>query len=327
MVRLPNFDPIEYLVERRFPATKALGIPPSISSRGGSISYADREKRLAEIDAYEQELRNKAPAELQALCDAERRKETLEAIAKAERDERERFFNRPHVKADFAYWSKVAYWTLDEATALSFGKAPEVVDWKHVEPYTQVSPFAREYERLRQLTLRAKGAKQLSDPTYPGPYLAWAKRNEISIPAELEEAVKARGHQIADWQSLYENLKSRSENNESEYQKLCEEHLQMINDVIAQRDDLQARLTAYESASPASSAQGRPLSTRERDSLLSLIIGMAVAGYAYDPSQKRSDKTAEIAGDLEKAGVALDVDTVRKWLKEATQLLPPKDAE
>ena len=327
MVRLPNFDPVEYLVSRRFPFAKVLRIPPSISSRGGGISYADRQERLAAIDAYEQELKSKTPAELQGLCDDERRKEIAERIATAEREERQRFFNLPHAKADFAHWSKVAYWTLDEATALSFGKAPEVVDWKGVEPYTQVSPFAREYERLRQLTLRAKGAKHLSDPTYPGPYLAWAKRNEISIPAELEETVKARGHQIADWQSLYENLKSRSENNESEYQKLCEEHLQMINDVIAQRDDLQARLTAYESASPTSSAQGRPLSTRERDSLLSLIIGMAVAGYAYDPSQKRSDKTAEIASDLEKAGVALDVDTVRKWLKEATQLLPPKEAQ
>jgi hypothetical protein len=54
---------------------------------------------------------------------------------------------------------------------------------------------------------------------------------------------------------------------------------------------------------------------------------MAVAGYAYDPKAARSDKTTEIAGDLERAGVPLDVDTVRKWLREAAELLPPKSNE
>jgi len=66
------------------------------------------------------------------------------------------------------------------------------------------------------------------------------------------------------------------------------------------------------------------LRTRERESLLKLIIGMAVAGYRYDPNAPRSPTTAEIAGDLERLGVGLDPDTIRKWLRQASELLPRK---
>jgi hypothetical protein len=57
---------------------------------------------------------------------------------------------------------------------------------------------------------------------------------------------------------------------------------------------------------------------------LKVVIGMAVGGYSYDPKAGRSDRPTEIAGDLERAGVPLDVDTVRKWLRESAELLPPK---
>jgi hypothetical protein len=65
----------------------------------------------------------------------------------------------------------------------------------------------------------------------------------------------------------------------------------------------------------------KPISLRERESLLKLIIGMAIAGYKYDPKISRNMATAEIASDLENLGIGLDVDTVRKWLKEATEML------
>jgi len=51
---------------------------------------------------------------------------------------------------------------------------------------------------------------------------------------------------------------------------------------------------------------------------------MAVKGYVYDPKAARSDSVAEIVKDLALVGVPLDDDTVRKWLREAAELLPPK---
>ena len=49
---------------------------------------------------------------------------------------------------------------------------------------------------------------------------------------------------------------------------------------------------------------------------------MAVSGYGYDPTAKRSELTKEIASDLDRNGVHLDDDTVRKWLKVAGERLP-----
>ena len=84
-------------------------------------------------------------------------------------------------------------------------------------------------------------------------------------------------------------------------------------------EELQATIAATPSPMAAPEKQ---LSTRERDSLLKLIIGMAVGGYGYDVTEARSKQPAVIADDLDQAGVHLDVDTVGKWLREAAAFLP-----
>ena len=66
----------------------------------------------------------------------------------------------------------------------------------------------------------------------------------------------------------------------------------------------------------------KPLATKERASLFKLVIGMAVNGYKYDPAAQRNNATKEICDDLEKLGIALDEDTVRKFLREAGKMLP-----
>ena len=303
------FDRIEYLVLRRFPFANALRGPPSLLSLAGGIAHADRQSGLPEIEAYNEELRKKGPAELQKLCDEERAKEAAERLAQAESEEQTRFFNQPYAKADFGHWSKAAYWTLDEAIALSFGKAPERVTWETMKPFVDVSPFAYQYSRRRDLALRAAASKQLSDPALPGFFLAWAKRTDLAVPSELEAAVTARGIQIAEWKT----------------HDLSKEQSEQIDPLRSRDDKLQAQHAA---AAPAPHDRPeKPLATRERDSLLKLVIGMAVGGYRYDATALRSERPTEIANDLASAGVPLDVDTVRKWLKEAADLLPRRQAE
>lgn len=68
----------------------------------------------------------------------------------------------------------------------------------------------------------------------------------------------------------------------------------------------------------------KPLMTKERESLYKMIIGMAVAGYRYDSKAARNDAIGDIYKDLEELGVNVDKDTIRKWLREAAQLLPQK---
>jgi hypothetical protein len=339
MAKLPTFDPVEYLVSRRFPTARAFRrFPPSLTRPAGSGEIIEvRKKLLAQVDAYEAELKSKTPAELQALCEQERAKEAADLTAKAEREERERFFNQPHAIADFAHWSKATYWTLDEATALSFGKAPGVVNWENVKPYLSSSPFAHRYARLRDLAFRAEKFGQLYDPVLPGIYIAWAKRNEIDFPADLEAAIRARGIQVADWKSMYDEIKAALDKAKQEEHDLKtrveslvsnnEGLARTVNELIAERDAAKAKVVQLQSEPEAAKTAAKGLEARERESLLRLVIGMAVEAYRYDPKQKRSDKISEIASDLEKAGVVLDVDTVRKWLREAGELLPPRETD
>ena len=64
------------------------------------------------------------------------------------------------------------------------------------------------------------------------------------------------------------------------------------------------------------------LSETERTSLLKMILGMAVSKYGYQGDAPRNPATGRnkgsIPSDLEKRGIALDPDTIRRYLKEAT---------
>jgi hypothetical protein len=279
-----------------------------------------------EIAAYKAQLLQLPPGQLQALAESEFEKQRAEIAAKAEREDRERFFNQPYAEADFDHWSKAAHWTLDEAIALSFGKAPECVNWKSVLPLVGVSAFARQYHRRRDLAQRALTWSQLYDPVLPGIFLAWAKRHEITLPPELEAAVSARGVQIADWKTLYDELQVKFDDHHKRWMAMNDEKAQLINQLGGRIKELETALASAVVQAPPQLAE-KPLNARERDSLLSMVIGMAIGGYGYNPSESRSKQPSAIAGDLEVAGVALDVDTVRKWLKEAGELLPPKQTE
>lgn len=63
------------------------------------------------------------------------------------------------------------------------------------------------------------------------------------------------------------------------------------------------------------------LPTKERTTLLKLVIGMAIHGYGLDPAASKSDATKAIADDLQSLGIGLEPDTVRKYLKLAKDMV------
>jgi hypothetical protein len=82
--------------------------------------------------------------------------------------------------------------------------------------------------------------------------------------------------------------------------------------------------SAYSPGTQEQPAEDKPLWISERDSLLKLVIGMAVQGYNYNPDVKKSGIVAEIKSDIERIGLALDDDTIRNYLKQASAKLPAK---
>lgn len=128
---------------------------------------------------------------------------------------------------------------------------------------------------------------------------------QIELKADLVGSVEELGLQIADWKSLYETASAALKAQEAattsamETVALLQEELAKTRGAIAQS-----------------------LGTRERESLLKLVIGMAKQGYSYDPAALRSDRVPEIVDDLERCGVAMSADTVRKYLRQGAELLP-----
>ncbi|AML53325.1 hypothetical protein [Falsihalocynthiibacter arcticus] len=66
------------------------------------------------------------------------------------------------------------------------------------------------------------------------------------------------------------------------------------------------------------------MTNQERDTLLKLIAAMACEQYGYDPKIERSDVPSNIRDDVELVGLTMDAKTVRKWLKEASNLVDPE---
>ncbi len=232
-------DPITFLVKRRFPDYERLRLPPDIASLGnGGRTYAEQQRRLDEAKQYREELCSKSVEELNALLEDAKQQQLNERLREFEQIERQRFYNQPNAVADFGHWSKAVYWSLDEAIALSFGKAPEVVTWTKLESFLGSSAFARQYSRVRDLATRAKNWGQLYDPVVPGIYLAWARRVDVVVPAELVTAVEARGIVVADWKDLYDKLDAKYAEVYADREKL----IALCREQVAERDGLIKRV-------------------------------------------------------------------------------------
>lgn len=65
--------------------------------------------------------------------------------------------------------------------------------------------------------------------------------------------------------------------------------------------------------------------TKAKNSLMLMLIAMAIRGYGYDPKAKRTQTVSEIKSDMNLLGLDLDEDTIREWLKKSAELLPPQE--
>jgi len=83
--------------------------------------------------------------------------------------------------------------------------------------------------------------------------------------------------------------------------------------LAAERDELREELKQLKDQA----AREKPLSTRERETFLKIILGMAIKGYGYNPAAGRSNTPKEIADDLATLGISVSDDTVRQKLKDA----------
>lgn len=300
---------VRYLVGRKFPYWKSVLAAQSLSSRSSGIEGLN-DKRAA-VRAYEAELQSMPDATLRELQARELDKERQQAQIRAEQEEKARFFNQPSAVADYNYWAKASYWTLDEAVALALGKNPEKVSPSTIAQYHHVSPFPQTFHRLKNLAVRAKGVGKLFDPVYPSIFVNWATENEIELPPEMREAV-SKITQLQTWQEI------------SKKQAEVIEQLQHI--VSGLRAELEEARGAFISPIATTSdlptaPTEKPQSVTERDNMLKVILAVAMDAYGHDPQAKRSTATKDIQSALHTAGLNLSDDTIRRFIKQAEERL------
>jgi len=174
------------------------------------------------------------------------------------------------------------------------------VNWAFLSANSE-HPFAQKYADRLDLGLRAKAVGQLGDLNDPADFISWAKRLEIAFPRELESAITLRGNDVRDWQA--------------EYERLADER----NTIAATVKKLERELSEKPGLT-------RPFLESERESVMTIIAGMADGGYKYVPTGN-SKVPQEVANDIVTAGLSLDVKTIRKYLQAAANLLPTKGGE
>ncbi len=254
-------------------------------------------------------------ATLQALSPDELKRRYEEASDQFAAEEKRKLqFSKENAQADFEYWARAAYWTIEEGVLLIMGRDPRRVQVKSIAAHRRTSRFARRFVEVSELAERALKMHQLNRSNTPGEFVAWAKQIKLEIDPELERALESFGVEIANWASRYHFQTQRVEKLDSALQ----ERDKFVGDLAATITLLTKKIEELEAACPRHDTLGQ----KERTSLLKLVIGMAVGTYAFDPHKDRNSATKEIADDLEQLGIALDRGTILKWLNEGANHLP-----
>jgi hypothetical protein len=136
----------------------------------------------------------------------------------------------PEVKADFAHWGKMPYWSLDEGIALLLGQDPSFINWNIVKDYLEW-PFhtllSSNYAKLRNLVLRAFELQEIEEPIAPVAFLKWAENRSIEIPDGLQEQVMA-----------IKSVNAEAENETTNLLKMKDEEIAMLQKRITELEGL-----------------------------------------------------------------------------------------
>lgn len=213
----------------------------------------------------------------------------------------------PSVKpADFSYWSRSPKWSVTEAISLALGADPDSAKYyvrTSYDPSRRRSnnkpPFSMAFEKMRHLVEQNFMSAVDDSMVKAGEYVEWLAQMKLPLPQGLRAAMDMYAQPRIDWRALAANAQTD----------------------IAEKG---ARIAKLETAIADNALVGSS-NTKERESLLKLVIGMAVKGYSYDPKAGRSETAKEISDDLLLLGISLSDDTVRKYLKMAADLLPPQE--
>lgn len=247
--------------------------------------------------------------ELSALDDVQLA-ERHQAWAREERlrEEANHPFNQPTAlatEAVNAFYSKAAFWTLDEGVALLLERTPKRLNTENLADRDFAkSKIGDLFLETRELIMRARVSHHLSNQNSPAKFLDWAVRTRIPVPAPLLAAVQE--------QTQHEEDHKARQDQQADQTEFLRQEVERLTSLLAQQD---------------AKTQDGALGTLERSSLLKLILGMAIANYKHDPRALRTTTASAMLQDFDTVGIAISDDTIRKYLHEAAEYAPPPKTE
>lgn len=234
-----KFDPVEYLMSRRFPGWPERYYPedrfagPGMGSSGWGSSSTSGEPPKAEVaaaEAYYAALKGLDPVEVLRRVEAEKKLQTDEKTARAAEIEAGRFYNQDSASADLEHWSKYPYWSLEEAIALSFSRDPKVVYLGSVKEYVGRSVFADAYVARHELVHRELEAGALPERVTPLQFSQWAARKALDLPVEMQEA------RLQSGSDLKRSRPPRSPQRASAFDRFAEAMTRILDEIRKRAD-------------------------------------------------------------------------------------------
>ena len=199
---------IEAILFDRFPSKAFVVVAEAIAKMSGDVTANPfAEKLSAEVQAHREKLLALPATDLNALYAQLQKKQEAHRISKAADDkakkqtkaaaqEAAKFYNQPNAQADFAFWMKADYWTLEEALALLLGRNPKLVTFAAMKRELEsgfallmtpsqrppLPQFVEQYQRLRLLAERAatENSETSNDPG-PNPAVKGEQTNSQDV--------------------------------------------------------------------------------------------------------------------------------------------------
>ena len=204
----------------------------------------------------------------------------------------------PLSAAEFTYFARARFWSNDEATCLALGvdprcKEPAQRAFKLAtgDKKRQLLRFIYDHARLKALLDRHFLQHDERNRT-PRFWIDWLSQMKLPCPDVLVAAVAEYGGPAIDW-------KQRAER------------------AVADLEAANQRIGELEKAI----VDG----TLKRETMLRVIVGIALEQYHYEPTKGRNTAAKQISEDLALHGISVTDDTIRKFLNEGAELLPPVD--
>lgn len=178
----------------------------------------------------------------------------------------------------------MSFWTIEQSTALLIDGDPDIILEGAVLAESCPAEARERYQKMFRLLDSHIRMSGVGSNLPPTEAIEWALHAKVDPPQALVDAVRAQGRTLIEERT---------------------------------------RRSGKTGGAPALSlVEDKPLGERERNTLLRMIIGMAIGGYGFDPDDKRSDVPATIETDLNSLGLEGTAQTIRSKLQKARNILP-----